>query len=466
MKKLYTIPAHFLSVLLILLSLLSACKKVGPDTASPAESDNKTTVYKNQTGDPGAEALQVQMVNSKKKFTVNVYGTFDSDNNPIKARSLTFQKIGNDTTVHLQLNDFTNQLETSYLEVRGIKQPWVLKHSYVAGDPNVMRLNVYAYNWAMATGVLKYETLYRKVGATLTATPVFAANRGQAVTVSGVDLLVGVGVGLGVAESVFIGVYGAGAGLLSIPVATAVVAVTGVAVAVVAVAAAIALVTSSPAGAAEFDPRNEPYPPATPPKHVATLPNPATLPNSPCAGTSLTFKASMDAQGSILVSGITGSVGPYSYAVNSQSFQSGEVFANNYAAGTYFIYVRDGRGCISTQLITFTRPVPLTGSLIGKWSLTKTCNKSGQCGLDVPISLEFMANGKFEGREYKDGDLKKVTIGTYTIKDRILTLSWVENGASTSVSYGIVSITAQELVLFLDKTIVNNAEDLDLYFKR
>src|SRR5204862_1622385 len=55
----------------------------------------------------------------------------------------------------------------------------------------------------------------------------------------------------------------------------------------------------------------------------------------------------------------TGGVAPYTYKLNSGSFQASNTFAN-VAAGTHTVTVKDANGCTAVQTITITEPAQNT----------------------------------------------------------------------------------------------------------
>jgi hypothetical protein len=109
-----------------------SCSKEDTKVNEPVAST--LTVYKNQTGDANADALQAQ--NTDSKGTINFYGAFDSENNPSEIRTLTYQKANSDTIVNLIMDPLTNRLASSYFSVKGVKSPVVLKFDYIEGVSN------------------------------------------------------------------------------------------------------------------------------------------------------------------------------------------------------------------------------------------------------------------------------------------------------------------------------------------
>jgi len=92
---------------------LNGCKK----ETDPQPNDGlSVTVFKNPTNDPNADALQAIITNSDYNYSLNVYGTFDSNSDPNAVRSIVYQKNGNDTTVYMIMND-DQRLKTAYITV-------------------------------------------------------------------------------------------------------------------------------------------------------------------------------------------------------------------------------------------------------------------------------------------------------------------------------------------------------------
>lgn len=335
-------------ILPLIFVTINSCKKEEEVVTPPPADDYKLTVFNNQTGNPSADALHAQIVNTQQNYQINFYGTFLGDNSPDQANTVTYHKDGNDTIVYLLLDPTSHKLQTAYIEVSGLKQPWVIKHEYIAGNDNAITVSIYDYNWITNTGVLKYQATHETNNGVHTETPLYA----KANHLYGIGAI---GVGFVVAEAVF---YGTGVGFLGTAAGAALVGAVGPIVAVgltlAVVVGAIAVITSGNANAAALEPGDYPYPPNTPvnnPAPPTNNPNNPTpnLPPTPCTGVVITFNASMDQFGSILISNPTGGSG-FQYSLANSAFQQSQVFNGPYIAGSYLIMVKNGDGCIKAEV--------------------------------------------------------------------------------------------------------------------
>lgn len=354
MQKFYKTPAVLLGLFMATLSLLSACKKDEADTGTPAaEQKLQINVFKNQTGSLAGEGLQAVAVDEKRHCTISVYGTFDAANNPLAVRSVTLQRIGSDTTTHIQANASTGLLESIYIDVRGVKQPVLLKASFVAGDTaNNMHLGLYACDWQTRTGTLQSEANFHRAANVTTSTLIFTAHRTTAGWPSSLQVLL---TGIALAGTIDL------ASALLTPAIIAAVAPVAATVATFALNVALMAILMNMFinQAQAATPGSTPYPPGVPPTNPNPNPN---LPSSPCAGAFISFRASMDGFGHILVAAASGGTAPYSYAVDNHNFQSSEVFSGTYANGSHLILVRSNTGCVSAQVVPLSR-ILTTGCL-------------------------------------------------------------------------------------------------------
>lgn len=365
----------FSKITIVLFVGLLSC--IGPDSEdNPApevdhsvqlDAVHKITVYKNQTGDVTTEALQAHLV-AKGKYTVNFYGTFDSNRNPDKLRSISFKKDDNDTTVYLLLNRDTGKLQTAYLAVKGVKQPWVIRHEYLADNDKAIKISIHDYDWVTQNAELKYEAIFENKGGVISQTPVYGLRKSKAAGF-GTDLATGIGAGILAAEVAF---YGSGTGIMAALPASVVASggtVVAIGGAVIALTAIVDLLLQE-AGAAEITPGDYPYPQNTPVTNPATGQNDPTgkIPTSDCGA--ITFSASMDAEGSIMVWGVEGGTSPYQFDVAGSGFQPSEVFTNDYEDGSYLITIKDAQGCIGVAVVNLKRENDAT-FLVGNWSLTE-----------------------------------------------------------------------------------------------
>lgn len=93
----------------------------------------------------------------------------------------------------------------------------------------------------------------------------------------------------------------------------------------------------------------------------------------------MTFSVNMDAAGSILISGVSGGIPPYTYKIADKPYQTSEVFSGPNPDGSYVVSVLNGSGCETSNLVTLSRnniclntSIPQVQQLIGggtrKWS--------------------------------------------------------------------------------------------------
>ncbi len=343
MKKATTL----LLLALFLITGINSCKKE-TTTHNPAD-DYKVTVFNNQSGNPSADALQAQIVNTKDNYQINIYGSFLGNNSPDQINTVTYHKDGNDTLVDLILDPTTHKLQTAFTEVNGVKQRWVIKHEYIPGNDSAIIISVYDYDWTANTSVLKFQSRFETHNGVRTETPIYSSFK--------TNDLFGVGAiaaGLVVAEAAF---YGTGIGFLGTAAGAALVGAAGTVVAVGAavavITAAVAVVTSSSANASELTPGNNPLPTNTPTNNPTTGNNNPTpnLPPSPCSGVNITFTQGMDSQGSIAINLPTGGTAPYMYALGFPlNFQASQFFIGAHANGSYQLTVKDANGCTASKV--------------------------------------------------------------------------------------------------------------------
>ncbi|MFC6877466.1 hypothetical protein ACFQZF_11965 [Flavobacterium myungsuense] len=343
---------------------LNSCSK--EDTKVNEPTTSAFTVYKNPIGDANADALQAQ--NTDSKGTLNFYGAFDSENNPSEIRTLTYQKANSDTIVNLIMDPLTNRLASSYFSVKGVKSPVVLKFDYIEGVSNAYNLSYYNYNWENKTSELLYAARVETNNGVASSNPFFA-NRGGGN--DGFKLI---------AQSLTIGfvtvkiIVPIVSGLITASAAVIAAAVAAPLVTMAAVGAVLYFLTPE-VGAAELD-----YTPSssTPPSKTPII-NPVSATSNPtqnlqissCVNTNMTFRASMDFEGSILISEVAKGQAPYTYMVTS-GFQQSQVFPNKYKDGSYVIGIKDANGCLSFMLVSLKREMDCSLS-----TLAVTTNTTG-----------------------------------------------------------------------------------------
>ncbi len=308
------------------------------------------TVYKNPTGDANADALQAQ--NTDSKGTLNFYGAFDSENNPSEIRTLTYQKANNDTIVNLIIDPLTNRLASSYFSVKGVKSPIIMKLDYIDNSKNI-NVSYYNYNWITETSNLIYASQIENNNGVVTENPFYASKKIALPTF--LEGALALGTGLAVAETV-----GLVAGTFTLSAAAAPI-IAGVLATQIVTYAAVGVAVfciSNLAGAATYTPSNLPPPSKTP------IINPVTATSNPtqnlqissCVNTNMTFRASMDFEGSIMITEVVGGQSPYTYMVSS-GFQQSQVFPNQYKDGSYVVGIKDANGCLSYKLVSLKREI-------------------------------------------------------------------------------------------------------------
>lgn len=392
---------HFSKAFFILFSLLMllACSK---DDKSPAEPElKKIIVYKNQTGDPNADALQAQY--NEKDFALNFYGSFDNNNEPLASKSVTYQKTNNDTIVNLIFNALTNKIASAYITVKSIKQPIVIKFDYIANSATALNVSFHNYDWNTNTSEVIYSTHLNNENGVVTENPYYAS-RNALGGVSFGDFVVGGIAGVAVAETVA-AVYGgfSGIGALSGAAATVVAAVGPVVIAVGVGIAALAIIVNN-ANASELSPTDRNYPSKTIIENPTVDPK-LSLKDIDCSQTNISFNAGMDSKGSILISGVSGGQPPYTYLVNT-GFQSSEFFLNNYEDGSYLIAVKDANGCLGARLIPLTRcdKTTLAVTIVNNLNGATASAKGGE-----PPYTYLWSNGS------TNSSINNVAKGTYSV---------------------------------------------------
>ena len=389
MKKL-----SYLLFAVIAAILLNSCSKEESKINEPTTS--AFTVYKNQTGDANADALQAQ--NTDSKGTLNFYGAFDSENNPNEIRTLTYQKANNDTIVNLIIDPLTNRLASSYFSVKGVKSPIIMKLDYIDNSKNI-NVSFYNYNWTTETSNLIYASRVENNNGVVTENPFYASKKIALPTF--LEGALALGTGLAVAETVGLA---AGTFTLSAAAAPFIAGVLATQMVTYAALGVAVFCISNLAGAATYTPSSSSPPSKTPiinPVTASSNPTPKLQPSS-CNNTNMTFRASMDAEGSIMITEVAGGQSPYTYMVSS-GFQQSQVFPNKYKDGSYVVGIKDANGCLSFKLVSLKREIDTTLPLVGTWKL------ESQAGIPV---------GQFEN--YSNSDCPNIVIGKNTILNETL----------------------------------------------
>lgn len=355
----YSKHFHLFPGLFILLLMFVSCSTENdPDPEPSSTNPQGLTLYKNLTGDPNADALQAHYEDDDN--VINIYGTFDGMSEPAIPKTMTFQEKNNDTIVNFLFDPMTSRISSSFISVKGEKNPVVIKFSYPEDGANFMVMSFYHYDWINNTGDMFFSTMINEGAAQ--SIPGYSrpysvknnSNFKMSSTSNGyvdavVDAIVVVAVGKAVISAV-----------AAVPAITTVaVATVGTAVAVAAAVGIVAITITaitSDANASELIPTDGPYPQGVPvPNPVPTDEDPTpNLQDSNCPSGGIGFSAYMDQEGSIGVGNISGGEFPYTYYV-SGSAQEKRFFINDYPDGTYMISVKDANGCISSKLVPLTR---------------------------------------------------------------------------------------------------------------
>lgn len=131
-----------------------------------------------------------------------------------------------------------------------------------------------------------------------------------------------------------------------------------------------------------------------------------------CDNINITFNASMDAAGSIMISNVQGGIPGYLYSINNGTFQQNPVFNGPYPDGSFIITVKDSNGCIRTELRPLKRSVESVKELlfVEGWSVisaTSTISKgamsySQTIGSDYyRMKLCYDEKGWYNGRVFQ-----------------------------------------------------------------
>lgn len=373
MKNIFT----FFKVLLVLLVVISCSEE--EDGGNGSQGDRNLIVYKNQTGDPMADALLAEYKDDGDTYKMNFYGKFTPGGDPLSVSTVTYQKKDNDTIVHLVMEPVSQKLASSYVTVNGAKSNIVTRYDYIDDSPNSIAVSFYDYNWASGSSELIFSNRLDNENGVMSENPVYAQRGAMETSTSGSDWATGILAGIAVAETV--AYYQGGASLMTVlsTVSGGAAAVLSSAIAVsiiTGVAIGVAIITISailnPAHASELEPGSNGYPNNGTQVNNPVNPDPTSnLPTPVCLSSSITFSASMDAEGTIMLWGVNGGSGDYSYLVGS-SYQQSQVFSNSYQDGAYLVAVRDSNGCITAKTVNLSRDLnnAIEGWYVGTYTLS------------------------------------------------------------------------------------------------
>jgi Protein of unknown function (DUF1566) len=339
---------HFILFCIAALTLcFTGCKK---EHTNPTTNNGlNVSWYKNTSGNPNADALQYQVIDPSRHFTLLAYGTFASDSTPNQINTLTFQKDGNDTIVYYLLNPQNQRVQSSYISVQGVKQPWVCRFDYATNNDSSAIFSLYSYDWASNTGTLKLQCSVTTSQGNSLWTPTYYAFKNNA---SGSPLarLSNVLGALALTDIIIVGAGGTTTALLSVGTAAAAAAFLGPVLAGVATVAILAYALNpSSASAASILPTNSSIP-VNNPTSGGNNPTP-NLP-APVNPLPITITAHSNVAGAIYIDATSGGTPPYTYAVDNITFQTQPVFTNQYTNGFHYIYVKDSNGMIGTTTVS------------------------------------------------------------------------------------------------------------------
>lgn len=338
----------FIAALLLFVAFFSGCSDEDEARVAPA---GNFSIFSNPTGFSGADALQALYENSGE--SVHFYGSFGVDDRPEDVRTLVYRQPGNDTLVNIVFDDISRRVSAVFFTVNGQRLAQMMKFTYM-DVASMVNVAVYQCDWAS----LNFEEIV-SVNAVVDPS-VLADNRlsGQ----SGADaffdnlntisqsLLIGV-----VVVEVVVPVL-AGIGAVLAPVLTPVLMVGG---AFLATSLIIDLIVSNEAQAAQYE--------SSYPENVAVQnPAPDNVENAvdapDCAQVQIEFDASMDSEGTIMISGAQGGTAPYSFLLGGTSgFADVGIYAQK-PNGSYVVSVRDANGCIGAKVVTLARPCDIAVS--------------------------------------------------------------------------------------------------------
>ncbi|SCY57724.1 hypothetical protein [Flavobacterium caeni] len=354
---------HIKAVLFICIFIVSmvSCSDKDEKPIVTTKPSSDFTIYKNQTGSPNADALQARFKN--EQLEINIYGLFDSDNNPTQIKTVTYQKANNDTLVNLIIDPAINRISSAFYSVNGVNSPVVLKFDYVEGSPNTFDVSYNEYNWDNHTAEVFYAVRVENNAGTANDTfNPFFADRGGIPTFA--ESVQAVGIGIAVVEGVNLGIAGIGALTQAGAALLAAASASGLIVPL-AVGTILYVLVPELAGASELPPSDLNYPPNVPPHNPVQPANDPTsnLQTSNCNTANISFVASMDQYGSIAITQVNGGQAPYTYMVGS-GFQGGQIFSNNYQNGSYLVGVKDANGCVSVKIVALTREIDCDDSTL------------------------------------------------------------------------------------------------------
>lgn len=376
------------------LGVAIGCSKEDTEDGNGQPADPNFTLFKNQTGNPAADALQAQYTSEFSDYKVNFYGTFNADGEPTDINTITYQKTNNDTIVNFVLNPVTKRLASSFITVNNVKSQYVTRYDYPEDNPGAVTVSMYNYDWIGMSSELLFTTNVEKDDNPLSEDRQHMGETGSNLAWN----LGAVATGVAVAEIVSLGGGFSGvavaAGLIGsvLTSAVAITIITGVGIGVVILAISAII---NKASASEINPRDLQYPPNTKVDNPSKDNDPTQhLPAPDCRNTRIKFVASMDAEGSIMLTGVQGGQGPYKYIVD-KTVQDSQVFSGNYPDGSHLVGVVDANGCMGIKVVPLSRDMPVakTGWFSGHYTLDgPDFPQHGQSGEVYVYAFDYYGN--------------------------------------------------------------------------
>jgi hypothetical protein len=359
MKQKNKIWLYPLLLMVFVLFSTNGCKKNADDqTLEPDAPKSSITIgdftyslFLNQTGDPNAEAIQAQIVNTVSNYTINFYGTFDSENKPETIKTISYIRSGNDTTVYFTVDPVTKKPASQFFVVNGNKLPTIINYKYFTSNENALQISVYDYNWGSNTGILKSEGIYENINGNTYEDIIYNGLKIMTLTNDNFDdflLTFASGCALIASYNMFGTAVLAAISGISAPFVAA--AIIGTAIYLITSDLCAAEVVPGPITPTPETPINNPIPPS-----VNPTPN---LPPCNCDVVNIIFSASMDAFGSIAIWGVSGGVVPYTYAIGASAYQPAAIFNGPYPDGNYSIKVKDANGCPGYKMVQLQSTAP------------------------------------------------------------------------------------------------------------
>ena len=417
------------------------------DDTSSDNTESNLIIYKNQTEDNNADALQAQY--KDLEGTLNFYGNFDEELNPTTIRTLTYQKTFNDTIVNLIIDPLTNKLASSYTTVNGVKSNIVMKFAYPSTES--LSVSVHEYDWDnMTSDIIFGVNLDRPNNDSASRSSSNSTSNWEVVGVMAAVAEVGLFLEGGLAGTWFVGPIALG--LVQSAVAFAI----ANPLSAVTIALAAVLLIPSDAFSGELEPSDLPYPEDTEIENPVITEEEDPTPNlTPfdCAGVPISFELIMDQDGTIVLTEVNGSEGPYIYAIG-EDVRDYPIFPNDYGNGFYLACVKDANNCISCRAQELIRPTACAEDTFDI-VITTTSNSAtaGVSGGEPPY-VYLWSNGS------NGPTANNLSEGTYTVSITD------QNGCTNTAEVVITQENNERLLAYIsyDKIVelsLENGEEID-----